>query len=103
MPPCLGHWDHLLLHREAQHPVGQGKAGSSFGVCMSRVKRLGASIWVVLHFKCQSADMWGPGVVGLGGLVVKLRIQSWDPVAEEWYHGQGTGSGISVLGSSALG
>lgn len=22
--------------------------------------------------------MWGPGVVGLGGRVVKLRIKSWD-------------------------
>lgn len=47
--------------------------------------------------------MWGPGVVGLGGLVVKLRIKSWDPVAEEWYHGQDTGCGIWVLGSRALG
>lgn len=45
--------------------------------------------------------MWGPGVVGLGGLVVKLRIKSWDP--EEWYCGQDTGCGIWVLGSSALG
>lgn len=47
--------------------------------------------------------MWGPGVVGLGGRVVKLRIKSWDPVAEEWYRGQDTGCGIWVLGSSALG
>lgn len=64
--------------------MGQGKAGSIFGVYMSRVKRLGAKVWVVLHFKCQSADMWSPRVVGLGGLAVKLRIKSWDPVAEVW-------------------
>lgn len=62
----MGHWDHLLLQREAQNPVGQGKAGFSFGVCMSRVEKLGARVWVVLHFKCQSADMWGLGVLGLG-------------------------------------
>lgn len=55
----MGHWDHLLLHREAQNPVGQGKAGFSFGVCMSRVERLGARVWVVLHFKCQECRYVG--------------------------------------------
>lgn len=40
---------------------------------------------------------------GLGGLAVKLRIESWDPVAEEWHRGRDTGCGIWVLGSSALG